>query len=509
MNWRDLGSLLLGGFRLSLLMAPTRTVLDAGASAFVIAVLLLAGIGLSWQWVLIEPPRQINTFGVQSLLVGVLLQIVAAALQCAVCARRRILWTVASWLQAALLLPAALIGLASLPLQRDGILPIWLMIAALMWQAAVHLRLAWFLSGGRVLRTLAAAALSLAVVMAPWYVLRSQYLWTRDWAALREEADRDIEMYEQPGMLADPESVMYDLGTRIDAATTALAPQRAGVIDLYVLAFGGDASENVFRNEVDYVERLFPQRFDAAGRVLGLLNHPDSAATRPLATATNLERGLAAIGERVDPAEDIVFVYLTSHGSEDHELYVNQPPLPFDQVTPERLRAALDASGIRWRVVVVSACYSGGFIDALRDPQTLVVTAARADRPSFGCGSESDITWFGNAFIVEALNRTTDLREAYEIATATIAEREKAEEFDPSEPQWDAGDQVLAHLARWRAGFTPGPALAFSVPTEGDTKDAGALEANDVRKAAGGKGSKLHETPDTKPVHPAHAATNE
>nr|WP_246387506.1 C13 family peptidase [Chiayiivirga flava] len=250
---------------------------------------------------------------------------------------------------------------------------------------------------------------------------------------------------------------------------------------MYVLAFGGDAGEDVFRNEVEYIERLFPQRFDAAGRVLGLLNHPDSVATRPLATATNLERGLAAIGERIDPDEDIVFVYLTSHGSEDHELYVNQPPLPFDQITPQRLRAALDASGIRWRVVVVSACFSGGFVEALRDPQTLVITAARADRTSFGCGSESDITWFGNAFVAEALNRTTDLREAFETASTAIAEREKAEEFDPSEPQWDAGERILAQLDRWRAGFTPGAALPF-VPRP-DTP-AGQAAAGDADGAA-------------------------
>ena len=57
---------------------------------------------------------------------------------------------------------------------------------------------------------------------------------------------------------------------------------------------------------------------------------------------------------------------LTSHGSEDHEFYINQPPLPLDPLTPQRLRVALDASGIRWRVIVVSACYSGGYIEALR-----------------------------------------------------------------------------------------------------------------------------------------------
>ncbi len=65
----------------------------------------------------------------------------------------------------------------------------------------------------------------------------------------------------------------------------------------------------------------------------------------PLATATNLERALRGIGQRMDVDEDILFLYLSSHGSEDPELYVNQPPLPLDQLAPARLRAALDAAG--------------------------------------------------------------------------------------------------------------------------------------------------------------------
>lgn len=268
---------------------------------------------------------------------------------------------------------------------------------------------------------------------------------------------------------------MYAQPERLAAAIDAVLPQRPERIDMYALAFGGDAGQDVFRNEVEYVEQLFARRFDARGRVLALLNHRDSAGTRPLATATNLERGLIALARRMDPAQDILFLYLTSHGSPGHELYVNQPPLPLDQLTPQRLRSALDASGIRWRVLVVSACYSGGFIDALRDPQTLIVTAARADRSSFGCEPESEITWFGHAFMAEAMNETTDLRAAFDLASATIAQREKAEEFDPSEPQWDAGERILAHLQRWREGFEAGAPVPFA-PSGVERADAGGNE---------------------------------
>jgi hypothetical protein len=164
----------------------------------------------------------------------------------------------------------------------------------------------------------------------------------------------------------------------------------------------------------------------------------------------------------MDPAEDVLFLFLTSHGSEDHQLYVNLPPLPLRQIRPDDLRAALDDAGIRWRVVVVSACYSGGFVPALHDPRTLVITAARADRSSFGCGSESRITWFGHAFLAEALNQDTDFERAFALARTRIAGWEREQGETASEPQIYVGPEIAARLAAWRADAAPGPAVVFS-----------------------------------------------
>jgi len=184
---------------------------------------------------------------------------------------------------------------------------------------------------------------------------------------------------------------------------------------------------------------------------------------------------LAGIGARIDPAEDVVLLFLTSHGSHDHVLTVDLPPLPLRQIEAKDVRAALDDAGIRWRVVVVSACFSGGFIKDLRTPETLVITAARADRTSFGCGADSEITYFGRAFLADGLNRTTDLREAYAIAAREVREWERADGQTPSQPQIWAGDRIDEHLARWRAGLAaPGAPLAFvpAVPA-GDGEDQG------------------------------------
>lgn len=253
----------------------------------------------------------------------------------------------------------------------------------------------------------------------------------------------------------DPEAVMAAQPGLLQAATQSLAPQRPGHVDLYAVGFAGDGSEPVFRNEVDYFGDLMASRFGAEGRTLRLVNYPGTVEHTPLATLTNLRQALAAVARRMDTDEDVLLLFLTSHGSQDHRLAVDLDPLPLDQIEPEDLRQALDDAGIRWRVVVVSACYSGGFVDALDDPDTLVITAARADRTSFGCGNDSQITWFGKAFLADALNRTRDFPEAFALASRQVREWELAEGETPSVPQLREGAQIGAKLGQWAQQLPP------------------------------------------------------
>ncbi len=242
-----------------------------------------------------------------------------------------------------------------------------------------------------------------------------------------------------------------------------LAPQRPGIPDLYVVGFAGDSEENVFRNEVRYLESLMAQRFGARDRVVALINHRDSLmiAPRPLATLANLRTTLAAVGKRMDPEQDMLLLFMTMHGTEGHELFLQMVPGYIDLVDPQELRAALDDAGIRNRVLVISACYSGGFVSALKNENTLILTASRKNRPSFGCGSESNATYFGRAWMIEGLNETTDFVAAFEGARTRIAAREKAEDFKPSFPQIDIGANILPRLQAWQAQLQAGPTLAY------------------------------------------------
>lgn len=378
----------------------------------------------------------------------------------------------ALWLTLATILVLAGIGWMALAVQ----LPLWLehasdlqlqawQILAALGAFVMLLRTLDFLAReAGLLHRFAAALVLSALLGGPWVLRQGAWLWYLPEATDAETADAAASGEPATKSAApdfDPEAVMYRQPELVQQRIDALREQTPGRIDLYTLAFAGDGSEAVFRNEVDYFDELMAKRFGADQRTLSLVNAADTIGSSPLATLTNLRVALAGIGAKMDRTEDVLLLFLTSHGSEDHELYVGMDPLALDQITPQDLRAALDDAGIQWRVVVVSACYSGGFVDALRGPRTLVITSARSDRTSFGCGADSDITWFGKAFLTEALNQTTDLTQAFAVASRQVRVWELAQGQTPSVPQMAEGSEIGAHLQSWRAGLSPGPALAF------------------------------------------------
>jgi hypothetical protein len=259
-----------------------------------------------------------------------------------------------------------------------------------------------------------------------------------------------------------PEQVMHAQGDLLDREIAQLKPRTSGRVNLYAIAFAGDGSENVFRNEAEYFEKLFAQRFHEAGHVLVLENNPASLTTRPLADWSNLESALDAVAAKMDPKQDILLLYLTTHGSEDHTLLVDMDPLPLDQIGARDLPGILAEHPFRHKVVIVNACYSGGFIPPLRGKGTMVITAARTDRSSFGCGEQSQLTWFGHAFLVDALNRTDDFAQAFQLARKEVAQWEMRDGYKPSDPQIAVGDGIQAQLASWERQDPPGAAVAFN-----------------------------------------------
>jgi hypothetical protein len=259
-----------------------------------------------------------------------------------------------------------------------------------------------------------------------------------------------------------PEQVFTAQPDQVKASLSKLARRTPGKTNVYAIAFAGDGSENVFRNEAEYLDRLVTTRFGSPGHTLVLENHPATLTTRPLASWTNLEGALTGLSRVMDPREDVLLVYIATHGGSDHSLLVDMDPIPLDQLDADGLADIFAKHPFRWKVVVVNACYSGGFVPRLRGAGTLVMTSARTDRTSFGCGADSDITYFGRAWLTDGLNATPDFVEAFGKAKTEIAAWEKKDAFLPSEPQIDVGDGIADKLAAWRKGMKAGPAVPFT-----------------------------------------------
>ncbi|MDB5996953.1 MAG: peptidase [Pseudomonas sp.] len=223
----------------------------------------------------------------------------------------------------------------------------------------------------------------------------------------------------------------------------ANVPASTPAVELYTLTLGGDGKQSVFLRESDYVSNMLTSRFGAFGQIR-LVNHRDHLVDRPMATRENLRRAAVTLAERSGP-EDLIFIYLTSHGTSEHELVLDQPRMELSDLPADELAAVLAPLKNRDKIIVISSCYSGGFIPAIKDERTLIMTASRADRVSFGCSEEANFTYFGDALFAQALNQTDDLEQAFKLAKATVAERELADGFEASEPQIWAPKTVLSH----------------------------------------------------------------
>ena len=313
-----------------------------------------------------------------------------------------------------------------------------LSIGYLGWAFAVMVRALVVMAGWQKPRSMFATGALAALFLAFVLLFPRAELWVAD------EEDPDEAMPAGPSII--DESILHRQQTLLDERLEALAPERSGVVDLYFVGVAPYAPQDVFVRELASVQKLFDARFGTEGRSLVLANSPATLADTPIATATNLRAALAGMAQIMNPDEDVLFLFLTSHGDARHELAFALPPLVLDQLTPTALARMLHDSGIKWKVIVVSACYSGGFVEPLRDQNTVVITASDDRSTSFGCENGRDYTWFGKAFFDEALRQTHSFAAAFETARQLVGERETRARVDPSRPQIYVGNAIREKL---------------------------------------------------------------
>ena len=231
----------------------------------------------------------------------------------------------------------------------------------------------------------------------------------------------------------------------METALAGLAPQRPGQLDVYVVAVGlwGDP---VFESEATQTASALTQSLGAQGRTIVLSAGAGTAPRNyPAATPMNIQSVLGRVGQALDPAEDLVVLFFTSHGNQQG-LALHEQNRVRGVYSPMALSASLRDAGITRRVVILSACYSGVFVPALANDDTIVLTAASRDRQSFGCQPEREWTYFGDAVVNQGLRAGKPLLQAFDDGVGLIAQWEQRDRFTPSNPQSHRGPRAMEAL---------------------------------------------------------------
>jgi len=247
-------------------------------------------------------------------------------------------------------------------------------------------------------------------------------------------------------------------------ALAKLAPQRPGIVDTYIItaSFWNDP---VFENEASQAAAVLARRYDASDRtvILSAGRGPRTQRTFPAATPNNFNAAIGKVAKVMDPKEDLLVVFLTSHGGEDGAVALQEAGRMGGALRALHLRTSLQQAGIQTKLVIISACFSGHFILPFSNPDTVVLTAAAADKASFGCEPSRDWTFFGDALFNHALRGGASVTQAFDVARTVITEWEtnmhdgwqakpqsaRAREQEPlaSNPQIAYGDRALGVIA--------------------------------------------------------------
>lgn len=243
----------------------------------------------------------------------------------------------------------------------------------------------------------------------------------------------------------------------IDAQIARFPAEPGSGARMYFLGFAGYGEERVFAEEIKLAARVVGDNYGSASRSVLLLNDRRDLTTYPPATEASLRYALSALSRVMNREEDVLFLALSSHGSPDATIDVSNEgmePQPLGALT---LAELLAESGIRWKVIVVSACFAGAFIPPLADNHTIVLTAASKRRTSFGCSDTRELTYFGEAFYRDSLPGSTQLRAAFETAKREIRRREKEEDVRASQPQGYFGPLMEQKLQAIEQAHAPQP----------------------------------------------------
>jgi hypothetical protein len=213
---------------------------------------------------------------------------------------------------------------------------------------------------------------------------------------------------------------------------------------VYAVGLAGWSEQDVFRKELAGAFNVMGRVLPLQDRTIRLSNDPESGL--PLADHKNFAAAVHAVAKVMDKTEDVLVLLMTSHGA-NNGLALQLPGKQVAVLTPQEVATVLANEGIKNRLVIVSACYSGVFVQPLADDDSIVLTAADAKNTSFGCAPGRDWTYFGDALFNQSLQPGVDLKFAFARARLMIAGWESMDRVPPSNPQGHFGSALVEKLA--------------------------------------------------------------
>jgi hypothetical protein len=231
----------------------------------------------------------------------------------------------------------------------------------------------------------------------------------------------------------------------LEAEVKRLLPEQKGTADIYAIGIAGWSDQDVFIKELNGGLAALDKAIGLDRGTVRLVNRFDTTETLPVASRTNFASAVHAVAKIMNRDEDVLLIFITSHGGPTGVgLYLAGAVSAV--LSPDHIASVLDREGIKNRLLIVSACYAGVFVKRLASPDSVVLTAADENSPSFGCSNERDWTYFGDALFNQNLGAGVSLEEAFASAKVKISQWEARDEAPPSNPQGFFGSSLSNKL---------------------------------------------------------------
>ena len=422
-----------------------------------LCAVIAAGSDAAYQYLTVDGPARFSFYGVNSIIAEIAVYAVVALLfvsrvRTTVLARLLLLGALVEWLATAM---------TYLPFKPHGSIPsLWtgfdtkilvFLLLVTWWVGAVVAVLRRAAVGqyeSPTIRGMGFAIVSaLAVAALPAFPtfsgsdfnLSSYNVWEWSYAKFfKPPVDDEIAV--------DAAAIELSQPLLLAAEIEKLLPERKGAMDIYGVGMAGWATQDVFIKELNGGLAALNRSLGIDRGTIRLVNHRDTVHALPVASRTNFAAAVHAVAGVMNKEEDVLVVFITSHGGPSG-VGLHFPGALSLVLGPDHVTSVLDREGIRNRIVIVSACYSGAFTRALASDNSIVLTAADENSPSFGCSNEREWTYFGDAFFNQSLAEGVSLEKAFDDAKRKISEWEARDELPPSSPQSHFGATISANLA--------------------------------------------------------------